>query len=121
MKLLYICLNALIIAVISLILHISANRNMPLWGKHDAIPNEDVAKKVADIIIEAQMDRMEISNDQRLIYDFENVEITYNNKQNEWKVYYLPKPLDGVYPEGGDITIYLRRDSGMVTSLGFGK
>ena len=119
----YICLSLILIAIISLSVYFftrdsTCNRihlddNTKLWGEYDLVPDEETAKRVADIIISAQSGFYE-----GLDYD---VEITYKEDSNEWDVCYHPIVSDGMYLFDGTIEILIRRDCGMVTELDFYK
>lgn len=124
-NILYSCIGLLLVSVISLSVYIAIRKpvcerihiddNMKLWGTKDAIPNEETAKKIADIIIEAQSG---FSEHLKLDYDFE---ISFNEQNNAWEVYYSPIPPEGYLIEGGGIEIHIKRDSGMVAGLVFYK
>lgn len=122
LKFLYVCIGVLTISTILLAVYIVnsnffiknicivCNRSlssdsMQLWGTTDAIPDEEIARKVADVIIERVV--LEEGN----TWYKDNVEITFDEKKNEWKLYYWNQE----YTADGSIEICLRRDNGTVT------
>ena len=85
--------------------------NLQLWGREDAVPDEETAKRIADIIIEAQ----EGFGLKALYPSFEyEIIVKYNDRYNQWELYYSPGPS-----AGGGIIINIRKDCGMITGLTF--
>lgn len=117
-KISYVWLGVLSLSVILLSVYILIQKpicerihiddNMKLWGTKDAVPDEKTAKKIADIIIDAQ-------SGFEPIFDY-TVEVNYNADKNEWELLYHPGAVSG-----GGITIHLRKDNGMVTDFWFYK
>jgi hypothetical protein len=122
-KILYVCLGLLAISTILLLVYILSpkpyvcesihlNDVLVAWGENDIIPDEETARRIADIIIEAQFDN--IDDDSVWCRDY--VVVTFDEQKYEWTVHYRFPP-DTM---GEGIKIYLRKDNGMVRDLWFG-
>jgi hypothetical protein len=94
--------------------HIHLDGYNQLWGYVDAVPNEETAKKLADIIIEAQSGFIP-----DIVYDYD---ISFNVGNNTWVVKYRPlHPDESMLFWDGERHISIRKDSGMVIGgIGFG-
>jgi len=122
MKVLYICLGALIIAVIALSacvftliqyppcdrLHID---DRPLMTK-DIIPDEETAEKVAYILL----DKLYGIHEER---DYD-IHINFNEENYAWEVWYAPIPPEGFVILGGNKRIHIRKDNGTIIHLSIG-
>ena len=90
-------------------IHLEDLSNMvKLWGTEDVVPDEETAKAIADIIVSKRgffKDGMSYGNNIKL-----------DVKNCEWIIYYFPLPENTW--AGGDFEIRMRKDCGMVTSLG---
>ena len=126
---LYACVAVLLSAVISLTIYIASPKTLPecerlhfddnlkLWGTIDAVPNKETAKKIADLIIYEYL----IKYDEVFAPEEYYSEIGFNDQSNEWVIYYAPIPPEGLGITGEGMIIYIRRDCGMITELGFFK
>ena len=83
-----------------------------LWGDKDAVPDEETARKIADVIIERRVAEMDNPS-----WHQDDVTITFDDEKNEWNLHYWSPPGWA----GGGVEITLRRDNGAVTSLWFTK
>lgn len=118
MKILYLGLIILFTIIVLLLAYIfQINRNMSLgelldnnqqiWGEVDAVPNEDTAIKIANIILEAQSGFSEE-------YTY-NIEVSFNEQSNTWEVYYAP----AASVLGGGIKVHIQRSNGAITGMGY--
>ena len=116
---LYIVAGFLLIAVVLLCSYIAVDEcsrmhfddNMKLWGTRDAVPDEETAKKIADIVIRAQTEILGYGLREDWEYE---ITATYDTLGNRWHIHYSP----GIVV-GGEIMIGIRKDSGMITGLAF--
>ena len=97
-------------------IHIDDNHK--LWGTRDAVPNEEVAYKIAYAVIYEQLKH---EGGEEFSPDDYYSEIMFNEISNEWEIYFAPIPPEGYITLGGDMIINIRKDCGMVTELGFYK
>ena len=122
-KIFYICLA--LIAVLFACYYVYTAFNKPicerqhlddelkLWGREDAVPNEETARKIADVIVDSHDG---FAEDREYI-----VEINFNEKRYEWQLYYYINPPEGYSVLGGEIKISIRKDCGMITNLAYSK
>jgi len=127
MRILCVCLGVSIILIILLSVYIVAHEpscerihlddNLKLWETIDAVPDEDTARKIADIIIE-NLWSIHFANEPE--YEF-SVQISFDDDSYAWEVYYTPIPPEGYVIAGGGRTIHIRKDCGMITYIEFSK
>ena len=128
-----LCIGILLISAmllsVSIVLYMlsKCNRDEKPWDTErtalgDVIPNEDIAKTVADAIVEHYFEIYEEKFPRRwggvLFNDFVSMTI-FDEQLNEWTVHYWyvnPEPA----LDGRSMAISLRRDNGRVTHFGFG-
>jgi hypothetical protein len=125
-KILYTCLGLLISSTVLLSVYIATLKPdvcgrvhlddvLTVWnswvGEYDIVPDEETARKIADIVIET---RNKIMSSESSI-DMNNVSIIFNEKNNEWEVYYGLKE----WVLGWGTIIYIRRDNGMIVDIGY--
>ncbi|MCL2108635.1 MAG: hypothetical protein FWH20_04725 [Oscillospiraceae bacterium] len=116
MKILCLCLFALLILTTSLCIHFALQKSedeqpvyaddMKLWGVEDAVPNEEVARKIADIIFIEHIQNHEIRD-----VDVHEVYVTFKEESNEWEIIYSP----GLVAAYGAI-FNIRKDNGMISA-----
>jgi len=92
--------------------------DIPFWGRHDIIPDEEAARKAADNIIQSHSRALGYSLLSESFYY--NVETAFNESRGVWIIHYTPIPLsESDVFLGGSITIHLRKDNGMVMHFVF--
>ena len=89
------------------------NDNLQLIGGRDAVPDEETARKFADIIFDSEDWLFPGSKEESALFPdgyFNTVEITFNEILNEWVVAYGPQ-----YAAATLLVVRVRKDCGMIT------
>lgn len=73
------------------------------------IPDEETAKEIAYILVEANLGFEELG-----VY---KSRVSFNEKTNEWEVFFYQMTFDGQYILGGGRVVVINKDSGMITAL----
>lgn len=114
-KLLYLCLG------ISILIIICMCRYIQCYNPHceyihieyvndeiqNRVPDEDIAEKIADVVIEAHCELKEGCTYHK--------EITYEEQSNEWKVTYIQVTPDGEYLWETKVEIGINKDNAMLS------
>lgn len=132
MRIQHVCIGTFLIIVILLSIVFFKCTPKEFSGAHvdnvyplrfDAIPDERVARKVADAIMQpffeiiGQESRDSGNSFHIEFSDFAAI-VLLNEQRNEWVVYYWPLFKDVAFG-GREMLIRIRRDNGMISSLDY--
>lgn len=116
-KFLFICLGISFMIILVLSYHIAEHESTcdnikleKLYKDRCLIPDEETAKRISDIIIEAN------GGFEEGWYYGSNVE--FDQMTNEWKVVYIKESLDrSHFFLHDEAIVYINKDSGIITAL----
>lgn len=113
-KFLYLCLGIFTLIIIFMCRHIIKYKPYceyihveEINEIQNRVPDEDVAEKIADVVIEAHCELKEGCTYHK--------EVTYEEQSNEWKVTYIQVTPDGEYLWETKVEIGINKDNAMLS------